>query len=223
LRRARIDGAAQRARAEDAEFCASRLRAGEARLKELHGAALTGEEKARWNAEAEELRKQVDEAGANFKETYMSASALLVNTFRAAAELDKLVDALNNRAPNGVTPLRRVEAVARGIPAVRDKPFVQQVHLPRLPLFETSGAAAPLAWPPAQPSVSLQYYESVLNAVRGAPLPPTEAERIAESARHVAEGERRERRHQELNAEAAARATASENERRRLAAGELPR
>jgi hypothetical protein len=133
----------------------------------------------------------------------MANSAALVNLFRAAAELDKLVDALNNRAPNGVTPLRRVEAVARGIPAVRDKPFVQQVLLPRLPLFETSGAAAPLAWPPAQPSVSLAYYESVLNAVRGAPLPPTEAERIAESERHLAAGAARERESERLRSVAA--------------------
>jgi hypothetical protein len=130
-----------------------------------------------------------------------------------------LVDALNNRGPHGVTPLRRVEAVARGIPAVRDKPFAMQVLLPRLPLFETSGAAAPLAWPPAQPSVNLAYYESVLNACRGPTLPPTEDERIAESARHIRDGEERERESERLRSEAAARAMANETDRRRAAAG----
>jgi hypothetical protein len=80
-----------------------------------------------------------------------------------AAALDQKVDALNNRAPGGVNPLPRVEAAARGISAVRDKPFLLQVQLPKLPLIETSGPA-PLAWPPAEASVTLAYVASVAAA-----------------------------------------------------------
>jgi hypothetical protein len=72
-------------------------------------------------------------------------------------------------------------------------------------------------------SGGLQYYEMVLASVRGAPPTPTEAGRIAASARHIAEGEARERESEQLRAEQAARSEAFQAEQRRLAAGELPR
>jgi hypothetical protein len=59
----------------------------------------------------------------------------------------------------------------------------------------------------------------VLAAVRAAPPPLTDAERIAANARHIAHGEEMEREHQRLNAEAATRAAEHQAVQRRLAAG----
>ena len=198
----RLDGIAQRARAEDAEFLASRYRAGEARLKELQAAALSSEAQARWNTEAEALRSEVAVLAEYFKKIYSETAGHLVGVFQAMAAIDQRVDALNSRSPGGVALLRRVEAVARNISAVKDKPFALQVVLPKLPSFETSGPA-PLAWPPLPINHGLEYYESVLAAVRSA-VPPTEQERIETSRRQVAYYEQQERGREQKNAEAAA-------------------
>jgi hypothetical protein len=196
-----IDGGA-RGRAEDSEFRASRYRAGEARLKDLQAAALSSEAQARWNVEAEALRSEVGVLAEYFKKIYSETAGHLVGVFQAMAAIDQRVDALNSRSPGGVALLRRVEAVARNIPAVKDKPFVLQVALPKLPSFETSGPA-PLAWPPLPINHGLEYYESVLAAVRSA-VPPTEQERIETSRRQVAYYEQQERGREQKNAEAAA-------------------
>jgi hypothetical protein len=70
----------------------------------------------------------------------------------------------------------------------------------------------------APPDFNFEYAMSVAAGIRSAPIPPTEAERVAESARHVAAGEARELEHQRLNSEAAARATERNIEQRKLAA-----
>jgi hypothetical protein len=72
-----VDGGA-RGRAEDAEFLAMRYRAGLTKLNGLHHAALTREEQARWNADAEGVRKEAEELGAHLKETYLTNSAAIV-------------------------------------------------------------------------------------------------------------------------------------------------
>jgi hypothetical protein len=138
-----------------------------------------------------------------FKKTYSETAGHLVGVFQAMAAIDQRVDALNSRSPGGVALLRRVEAVARNISAVKDKPFALQVVLPKLPSFETSGPA-PLAWPPLPINHGLEYYESVLAAVRSA-VPPTEQERIETSRRQVAYYEQQERGREQKNAEAAQR------------------
>jgi hypothetical protein len=199
---ARLDGIAQRARAEDAEFVSHRLRAGLERLKQLLGAAVTREAQASWETEAGELRKEVDEIAAYFKRVYSETAGHLVGVLEKMAAIDLKVDALNSRSPGGVALLRRVEAVARNIPAVKDKPFVLQVALPKLPSFETSGPA-PLAWPPVPVNHGLEYYHAIHAAIVTAPPPLTDAERIAASERQMRFVAEQERGRERLAAEAA--------------------
>jgi hypothetical protein len=65
-------------------------------------------------------------------------------------------------------------------------------------LFDHNSGATVNAWPPQQPNIGLAYSEMISHAIRNAPPPPSEAERIAESARHIAAGEERERESERL-------------------------
>jgi hypothetical protein len=198
----RLDCVAQRARAEDAEFYASRYRAGEAKLKELQAAALSSEAQARWEQEAVALRSEVDEIAAYFKRVYSETAGHLVGVLEKMASIDQEVDALNSRAPAGVNWLRRTEAVARGIPRVNGKPIVMQIALPKLLGFDYP-ENAPLAWPPVAVNHALEYYHAVSAAITHAPPPPTDAERIAASERQMQFVAEQERGRERLAAEAA--------------------
>jgi hypothetical protein len=192
-----------RGKSDDATFVAHRLRAGLERLKQLLGAAVTREAEARWNVEAEALKNEVAEIAAYFKKTYMETAGHLVGVLEKMASIDLRVDALNSRAPTGVNWLRRTEAVARGIPRISGKPFVMQIQLPKMLMFDTPDAA-PLAWPPAAVNHALEYYHAVSAAITHAPPPPTDAERIAASERQMEYVAQQERGREQKNAEAAA-------------------
>jgi hypothetical protein len=199
---ARLDGIAQRARAEDAEFVSHRLRAGLERLKQLLGAAVTREAQACWETEAGELRKEVDEIAAYFKRVYSETAGHLVGVLEKMAAIDQKVDALNSRAPAGVNWLRRTEATARGISKVNGKPIVMQIALPKLLGFDYP-EKAPLAWPPVAVNHALEYYHAVSAAITHAPPPPTDAERIAASERQMQFVAEQERGRERLAAETA--------------------
>ncbi len=89
----------------------------------------------------------------------------------------------------------------------------------RLPALTLDGRTAPDIFPLPTPGIGVEMARQVQDMMSGV-RPMTEAERIAENARHLAQGEADEREHQRLNTEAAARAAAHEVERRQLASGE---
>jgi hypothetical protein len=152
----RLDGAAHRAKAEDAEFMASRYRAGEARLKNLHAMALAKEYEERWNAEADDIELAVVRAADELLERYTPLTSWLVEFLTRKTALDKEVARINSAAPTGTSRrLKEVELIARNIEGYgASQPLEKHLRLPALVVDST--AAAPLLWPlPVQFSVGL--------------------------------------------------------------------
>jgi hypothetical protein len=133
--------------------------------KELLVATVKREAQTSWLAEADELRKRVDEAGANLKAVYTTSAGAIVTVFRAAAELDKLVDAVNSRAPAGMNQLRRVEATARNIPSLHptDVSVIEKTTLPPL-LFGHNVGTVVNEWPPKPQNIGLEYTAMIAQA-----------------------------------------------------------
>jgi hypothetical protein len=172
---------------------------------------------AAWKLESEPLELEVAQTADMFIETYAPHSGALVSCFRAMAEIDRRVHALNARKPTGVNPLRFVEAVARNLPSINGKPFVQQVVLPALAFFEI--AVAPVIWPPTPPNPYLAYALATEAGLRSAPAAKSDLERADESARHIEHGTAMEAESERLRSEHQARTNENNAEARRVAAG----
>jgi hypothetical protein len=211
------DGIAERGKAEDQEFVATRLRNAATPLRAKYQAALQREQAADWELKSRQIELMVVKTARIMLRRYPKAVDELVEVFRLVKAVDKAVDEINATAPIGVTRrLAKTELVARDIDGFYSTD-VSIVEKCVLPAFVSHGSS--YAWPPPQRNWVVDYVESMTAMLRGAPPPPTEEERIAAAQQHIAHGEEMEREHQRLNAEAHARAEAAAAERRRLANG----
>jgi hypothetical protein len=200
-------------RAHDAEFRIKRLTNAAEALAPHHLAAVKREVREQWEASISDLELRVTNLAQELLSVYPELVTRLVDMFSRCAAVDKEVMQANSSAPDGMRHLRSIEATVTNGSSTKIIPRV------KLPTLTVDGRTVPDAWPLPAPSIGVAMHDQVLAMCRGAPPPPTEAERIAESARHVAHGEAMEREHQRLNDEAAARATQHEREQRRVAAG----
>jgi hypothetical protein len=181
-----IDGTA-RGRMEDAIYTATRLKAAVVALTAHREAAIKREEKERWLEQAAPIRQRITDLAKELVEVYPAAVTRLVDLFKRIAATDRESSALNYRAPPGVSQLSTVEGrIGRG------QKIIEKVVLPML----TANGVKNI-WPP-QVNIGLEYSEMIAQAMRGAPPAPTEAERIAESERHIAAGQAREREKERL-------------------------
>jgi hypothetical protein len=187
-------------RAHDAQYQIRRLKNAVTALTPHLQATVRREARDAWESEASELRKQVEEAGADFKAGYLEHAGALLTLLKTSAMLDERVQAINIRAPDGVNRLRKVEAVARGLPFIEGKAFAMQVVIPALPSFQV--ALAQVVWPPQPPNPYLAYAQSVAAGILSAPPPPTDAERADAARRQIEIGERQERESERLRANA---------------------
>jgi hypothetical protein len=195
-----IDAGA-RGRAEDQEFMSARYRAGLAKLRELLAKATIREARAAWSAEAEPVELQVAQAADQVIEVYPRCVHELIALFQLMQKTDKAVAEINNHIPAGCKPLRGVEMVARKITEFlpNELRIAEKCQLPGLSVGHGKGSTL-LVWPPPQPNFAAQYAESVSAMLRAAPPAPSEAERIAESERHIAAGMERERQKERIAA-----------------------
>lgn len=135
-----------RGAAEDSEFRASRLRNGQARLRELHREAQLREALVQWHAQADDIERRRDEIAAEFRERYKLASGWLVLMLEKMALIDDEIDHLNMSAP-GYEARRLVstECVARGIQRLGSSEAISK-NL-KLPAFVDGPGTLPVLWP----------------------------------------------------------------------------
>ena len=198
-------------RAHDAEFRIKRLTNAAEALTPLHLATVKREACEEWEASTADLELRVTNLAQELLSTYPELTAKLVDLFRRIDAADKEVLQINFTAPDRCRWLRTVEAMATNS-ATKIIPLV------KLPVLAVDGSTKPDAWPPVA-TIGLEMYEMVSAMCRGAPPPPSEAERVESSQRQMAFVEEQERGRERLAAEAHVRAEAEATERRRSAAG----
>jgi hypothetical protein len=225
------DGIAARGAAEDSEFKAARLRNGEARLKELHAAAVAREVHAEWCKNADEVGVYANQLAIQLREKYPLLIAEIIKLFGWIVEADRAIDALNRSAPPGEgLRLRHVEQIARGIEDGFRNTDTKILERCVLPEFVPGHGTCKELWPPAQPNLSLQIFAQTRAMMQGVSgWPPTREQILADpdrraedSQRHADAGRARELERQRLNAEREARARDYALEQRLLRAGEVP-
>jgi hypothetical protein len=216
-----------RGKMDDATFIAQRLRNAQTALAPHYKNALRKEEEARWEADAVPLELKVTKLSRELLTVYPDVTAKLADLFARISASEAEIRDQNAKARGamsydengharyepGMRLLAGVEETALG----REVGFIGKVKLPALPF--NGSMSAPDVWPPKPRDFGLEYAESVRRAMQGAPLPPTEEQRIEASRRHLADGMEREKESRRLSAEAAARAHAYEIAQRRIAAG----
>jgi hypothetical protein len=168
-----------------------RLENCKAALEPHFQAALRREAQAQWAVDTSDIRARIAALSKELVDVYPRAVATLVDLFGRVESLNREAAQFRGAAPAGC-----------GLGSVEGAERIRDVILPRL----GSSKDAKPDWPPKPVNVALEYALSVERMIRGAPPPPTEAERIAESARVIAHAQEQERGRLRLNEQAEARA-----------------
>jgi hypothetical protein len=147
--------AGARGAAEDSEFRASRLRNGQARLRELHREATLRERLREWHAQADEVEDRAVKLADEMLERYPVFTDWLVDFLQRKASVDAEIRHVNETVPGyEARRLREIELVARGIESWGASIAIEKVlKLPALAIDTQS--ALPLLWPLPQPPISL--------------------------------------------------------------------
>jgi hypothetical protein len=199
-------------RAHDLEHFLQRLENAKEALTPLAQAAARREELEKWKTDTAALKQRVTDLSQKLLSVYADVTGKLVELFGRCDAADREVSQINHAAPGVLHCLHGVEATLTN---GRGTKIIPKVKLPALTL---DGREAPDVWPPRTVPISVTLSAHV-GAMMGAGRAMTEEERVMESARHVADGERRERVSEQMRSDAAARAMTNESDRRRLAAG----
>jgi predicted transcriptional regulator len=141
-----------------AEFDRARLRTVLPRLQQRLQEVQAQEYAARWLADYEQVKIKRDALAQEYGATYPKIVAQFVDLFSRAEAADKEVSRVNGSAPAGEhRRLRQTELVARGLGnfSRADPPITKAVQLPDWTNSEK------MAWPPAEPSLAVQFATSM--------------------------------------------------------------
>jgi hypothetical protein len=161
------DFAEQKQRADRAGLMASRLRNAMPRLQALLDAEVKAAKLARWNDDLDALKKIRDQIATQFRERYSACAAEIIGMFAMVADVDRQVEALNDRAYScgGQSRMRSVEAAARGVDHIAGNTR-SILDLVKLPMFGLGSGEVGYAWPKPVTPIGL----SLMAAM--APPPP---------------------------------------------------
>lgn len=141
-----------RDRATKAEHMLARLNNAKPRVQKIHDDLIATQKLKEWNADLAKLVAIRDEVAQKFRDRYSACAQEIIQLFDWVAEVDKQIDALNNRAyaAGARQRCRLTEAAARGVDDLATvKTIASQV---KLPLFGLGSGDPGLAWPrPAAP------------------------------------------------------------------------
>jgi hypothetical protein len=139
-----------RADMDDAAFQHERLEAALGRLRTRRHQLALLEEDARRSADYERLKAVRDQLAQELADVYPEFAARLGALLPRLVANNAALAVLNRSLPQGASPLRSAELVARGLPAfqIGITSFPSIVDTLRLPKFIPSNSNHPYHWPP---------------------------------------------------------------------------
>jgi hypothetical protein len=185
-------------RAHDAEHAVKRLENARTALVPHHEAAIRKDELERWKTSTADIRARIADLSKELADVYPPIVTELIALFDRVESLNHEAKQFASAAPTGC-----------GLGSVEGSERIRDVILPRLAGSNTD------EWPPKTVPFSIQYSAGVA-AMMSSARQPTEAERIAETARVMKFYEDQDAGRIRLNEQAEARDRALEVERRRL-------
>jgi hypothetical protein len=217
------DFAEQKQRADRAGLMASRLRNAMPRLQALLDAEVKAAKLAAWNADLDALKEIRDGVARKFRDRYAACASEIIGLFSVVADVDKQIEALNDRAyeAGGASRMRTTEATARGVDHINGNTR-SIMDMVRLPMFGIGSGEVPFAWPKPTTPIGL-----ALMAAMPSPAQPDPQllQEVAEAGGFEAGGLRKvlERRRQEEADQWERRGREQERQREAAAAEEAQR